>query len=487
MHINLPPFFAVACLAFTYTSHSEVPSTSAQTEKNVLLLCIDDLRPDLKSFGVDYIHSPNIDRLADSGRAFHRHYVNAPTCGASRFTLLTGQYGPSSNQSLFKRAKKVNANATAVPPSMPEWFRKNGYTTVSVGKVSHHPGGWGGEDWYDNNILEMPGAWNRQLMPTGQWKHPRGAMHSLAHGEIKPIGSFSKHKVDAFQSVEGDDSIYHDGLISEVGIEQLKDLATSDKPFFLAIGFIKPHLPFGSPARYMEPYQDIKLPEIPYPEKPDWQSTWHNSFEFSNQYHHYGKDPRQDNEYADEVRRHYVACVSYVDKMVGDILNTLEESGKADNTIVVLWSDHGWNLGEHAIWGKHNLFEEALRSPLIISSPGMKEAGVKTDAIVETTDLFPTLCELNGLEVPDFAHGVSLLPALEDPKDKGHPAYSYYNNAQTIRTESYRLTLHKDGYAELYDHQTPEKESLNIAEENPQRVEALKQLLLQESLLHKAN
>lgn len=462
-------------------------SATETSKKNVLLICVDDLRPELNSFGVDYIHSPNIDRLANSGRAFHHHYVNAPTCGASRFTLLTGQYGSSSNQALFTRAKKIKAQETPVPPSLPEWFRKNGYKTVSVGKVSHHPGGWGGEDWYDNNILEMPEAWDRQIMPTSKWKHPRGAMHSLAHGEIKPIGSFSKHKVDAFQSVEGEDTIYHDGLIGQAGVEQLKDLSSSDSPFFLAIGFIKPHLPFGSPARYMDPYKDVELPAISYPEKPDWKSTWHGSSEFFNQYHHYGQDPRSDADYADEVRRHYAACVTYVDKMVGDILNTLEKSGKADDTIVVLWGDHGWNLGEHAIWGKHNLFEEALRSPLIISTPGLKQAGQKTNAIAETADIFPTLCELNGLEVPDFLHGESLLPILEDPSAKGHPAYSYWRNTKTIRTATHRLTLHKDGYAELYDHTSPLKESQNLAEENPQLVESLKKILLQESAAHPIN
>ncbi|MDQ8197891.1 sulfatase [Pelagicoccus enzymogenes] len=468
-------------LLFTLALNAE-PET--YTPKNVLLICVDDLRPELKSFGVDYIHSPNIDRLANSGRAFHRHYVNAPTCGASRYSLLTGQYGSSNNQALFTRAKQMEKSDASVSPSLPEWFRKNGYKTVSVGKVSHHPGGWGGEDWYDNNILEMPNAWDRQLMPTGQWKHPRGAMHSLAHGEIKPIGSFSKHKVDAFQSVEGKDTIYHDGLIGEAGVEQLKDLSSSETPFFLAIGFIKPHLPFGSPARYMEPYKDVELPAIPYPEKPDWPSTWHGSGEFFSQYHHYGKDPRTDADYADKVRRHYAACVSYVDKMVGHILETLEASGKADETIVVLWGDHGWNLGEHSIWGKHNLFEEALRAPLIIATPNMKNAGEKTEAIVETTDIFPTLCELNGLPFPDFVHGESLVPILENPDASGHPAYSYWKNAKTIRTETHRFTLHEDGYAELYDHTSPFKESLNIADQNPQLVESYKQLLQQESSLH---
>ncbi|MBK1879814.1 sulfatase [Pelagicoccus mobilis] len=454
-------------------------AAAKESKKNVLLICIDDLRPELKSFGVDYIHSPNIDRLADSGRAFHHHYVNAPTCGASRYTMLTGRYGPNGNQALFQRAQKLEQDENAVTPSMPEWFRKNGYTTVSVGKVSHHPGGWGGEDWYDNNTLEMPGAWDRQIMPTGQWKHPRGAMHGLAHGEIKPIGSFSEHKLEALQSSEGDDTIYHDGLIADEGTEQLKDLAASDKPFFLAIGLIKPHLPFGSPKKYMAPYEGRELPPIDHPEKPDWRTTWHGSGEFFKQYLHHGKDPREDTEYADEVRRHYAACVTYADKHVGDILDTLKETGRDKDTIVVLWGDHGWHLGEHAIFGKHCLFEEALRSPLIISDPDMKKAGKKTDAIVETVDIFPTLCELTELDHPEFTHGRSLVSQIKKPNAKGHIAFAYQGNTQTVRNASYRMTLHKDGYVELYNHSSPEKETKNIAEQNPQIVEELKSLIIE--------
>ncbi len=445
-------------------------------KKNILLICVDDLRPELRSFGVDYIQSPNIDRLAASGRAFHNHYVNAPTCGASRYTMLTGRYGSYGNSALFARAEQIK-NEQDVPPSMPEWFRKNGYKTVSVGKVSHHPGGWGGEDWYDQNILEMPGAWDRQLMPTGRWKHPRGAMHSLVHGEIKPIGSFSKHKMEALQAAEGEDTDYHDGLIADEGLEQLEDLAGSDKPFFLAIGLIKPHLPFGAPRRYMDPYEDVDLPPIAHPEKPSWKSTWHASGEFFNQYFHHGQDPNEDSAYADKVRRHYAACVSYVDHHVGEILSKLKETGRDKDTIVVLWGDHGWHLGEHAIWGKHCLFEEALRSPLIISVPGMNDPGVKTNAVVETLDLFPTLCELTGLEQPDFVHGASLAPQIKSPNAKGHTAMAYIGNARTLRTDRYRLTLHKDGYVELYDHDSSDKETRNIARQNPRKVEELTQAL----------
>jgi iduronate 2-sulfatase len=436
----------------------------------------------LKSFGVDYIHSPNIDQLAASGRAFHRHYVQAPTCGASRFAMLTGLYGPTGNHAIFKRADQLRNNPDSVPPSMPEWFRQNGYTTVSVGKVSHHPGGWGGEDWDDQTKIEMPGAWDRQLMPSGDWKHPRGAMHGLAHGEIRGGRSYTENKMDALQSADGPDTIYNDGLIADEGTDQLTKLAAADKPFFLAIGLIKPHLPFGSPAKYMEPYEKSELPAIPHPMKPQWRTTWHKSGEFFNQYNHGGKDPRKDAAYADKVRRHYAACVTYADKHVGDILTALKESGKDDNTVVVLWGDHGWNLGEHAIWGKHCLFEESLRSPLVVRYPGMSEPGKKSTAVVETVDIFPTLCELAKLPVPDFGHGVTLMPQLADPNAPGHAAFGYHGKAQTIRTDTHRMVLHSDGYVELYDHRSTKKETENEAEQQLRIREELAELIAAKKL-----
>ena len=256
---------------------------------NVLLLCIDDLRPELKCFGADYIHSPNIDRLAEQGRSFLRHYVNAPSCGPSRFTLLTGRYGPYGNNAIFKRAETMGKNPGTVFPSMPEWFRAHGYTTVSVGKVSHHPGGRGGKDWNDPNEIEMPGAWDRHLMPVGAWEHPRGAMHGLANGEIR----IKSGDMDVFQSSEGPDEIYPDGLIVNEGWRSSSKLAADEKPFFLAVGVIRPHLPFGAPAEYMKPYKGIEMPDVPHPEKPQGKTTWHNSGEFM-RYNRWGKDPRED-------------------------------------------------------------------------------------------------------------------------------------------------------------------------------------------------
>ncbi|HSH09978.1 MAG TPA: sulfatase [Oceanipulchritudo sp.] len=440
--------------------------------RNVLLICIDDLRPEIHSFGADYIHSPNMDKLAAEGRAFTRHYVNAPSCGPSRYTLLTGRYGYSDNNALVKRAQQLSRDAGSFPPSMPEWFRMNGFTTVSVGKVSHHPGGLGGTDWNDPDELEMPNAWDRHLMPVGEWQHPRGAMHGLAFGKIRKTSS--EHPV--YEAAEGADTIYPDGLIADEALRQLEELAAGDQPFFLAVGLIKPHLPFGCPKQYLDLYQGVDLPPIPHPEKPTGTTTWHGSGEFK-QYQRWGRDPNQDPEFADELRRHYAACVSYADAQVGKLIEKLKASGAAEDTVVVIWGDHGWHLGEHAVWGKHTLFEESLRSPLIIGYPGITDPGVSTNAVVETLDLFPTLCDLAGVRPPEFVSGTSLLPQLNNPAEAGHPVVAYWREAKTVRTDRHRLIVHNSGEVELYDHSSAEQETLNIADENPGLVEILKQTL----------
>lgn len=456
---------ATACLAFGL-----VALAAAAERPNVLLLCVDDLRPELACYGKPYIHSPSIDQLASRGRIFHRHYVQAPTCGASRYTLLTGQYGSASNGALFARAKLIRQQADDVSPSMPAWFRAHGYTTVSVGKVSHHPGGRGGPDWDDDEEPEMPNSWDRHLLPAGPWQHPRGGMHGLANGEIRGDAS----KMDVFQSIEGEDSIYPDGLITDASIQQLKQLdADADRPFFLAVGIIRPHLPFGAPAKYMQHYRSADLPPIPHPSKPTGKTTWHRSGEFM-KYNRWGRNPNDDRAFATEVRRHYAACVTYADAQIGRVLKQLDDLGLRENTVIVLWGDHGWHLGEHAIWGKHALFEESLRSPLIVSYPGIPDGGVSTSAIVETLDLFPTLCDLVGLPKHEASEGVSLRTLLEDPKSDGHPAVSYFKSAKTIRDERYRMIAHKTGEVELYDHESDELETRNLADAHPEIVRKLR-------------
>lgn len=449
---------------------------AATESPNVLLLCIDDLRPELGCYGVDYIQSPNIDALAARGRIFSRHYVQAPTCGASRYTLLTGEYGAYGNMEIFNRGKKLKADPTSIPPSLPAWFRQHGYTTVSVGKVSHHPGGRGGPDWDDPGIIEMPNSWDRHLMPSGSWKHPRGIMHGLAHGEIRGKAK----EMDVFQSVDGPDSIYPDGLITDEALKQMDLLSknSKEKPFFLAVGIIRPHLPFGAPAKYMKPYQDATLPATPHAEKPSGKTTWHGSGEFM-KYNRWNRDPNQDADFALDVRKNYAACVTYADALVGRILKRLDELNLRDNTIVALWGDHGWHLGEHAVWGKHTLFEESLRSPLIISYSGIPHQGKTTNSIVESIDIFPTLCDLTSLKKPGHLNGTSLLPILENPEAPGHPAYSYKGNTRSIRTDSHRLIAHKDGHLELYDQRTAEGQKTNSADSNPQMAKSLFEKLQQ--------
>ncbi|MEW4486556.1 sulfatase [Thalassoglobus sp. JC818] len=450
-----------------------LPNLSAEdAAKNVLLICVDDLRPELKCFGVDYIHSPNIDQLAKNGRAFHRHYVQAPTCGASRYTLLTGQYGGAGNNAIFDRAKKLLSKPETVSPSMPAWFRQHGYTTVSVGKVSHHPGGRGGPDWNDDDQPEMPNSWDRHLLPAGEWQHPRGWMHGLAHGEIRR----NAKEMDVFQAEEGPDSIYPDGISIETALEQIDQLTKEAKSFFLAVGILRPHLPFGAPKQYLTHYSDATFPEIPHPSRPNGKTTWHGSGEFM-KYNRWGQDPNSDADFALAVRQHYAACVSYADAQVGKLIQKLNQSGTADETVIVLWGDHGWHLGEHAVWGKHTLFEESLRSPLIISYKDMPHPGASTKAIVESIDLFPTLCDLTGIEMPNDVDGVTLRPWLTSPEKDGHPAISYFRNARTVRTDDYRLIAHSSGESELYDENSEAGETQNIANQHPEAVERLNRIL----------
>ena len=457
-------------IAFSVLLALGSPTYGQKPRKNVLLICVDDLRPELNSFGASYIHSPNIDELAKSGRSFHRHYVNSPSCGSSRYTLLTGLYGPGGNNALFERSERIKNSPDSVPPSMPAWFKDNGYTTVSIGKVSHHPGGLGGSDWDDESNLEMPNSWDQSLMPTGDWKHPRGAMHGLAHGQIR--GGESKVKMPVLQSEPGPDENYPDGLITDKTIKQIEGLAAADKPFFLAVGIIRPHLPFGAPAKYMEHYRDVELPPIPHPNKPEGETTWHRSGEFMKYAREGDKDPRVDAQYADTVRRHYAACVTFADAQVGRIIKALNNTKVADDTIIVLWGDHGWHLGEHSVWGKHTLFEESLLAPLIIVTPNMKLPGEKTDAMVSTVDIFPTLCELADLKVPDFAVGRSLLPQLADPTVDGHDVVAYLGNNTTLRTKDKRLIVHDDRFVELYDY-LGVGETKNVAKENDELVKKL--------------
>lgn len=429
----------------------------------MLLILVDDLRPELACYGAAHVVSPNIDQLAREGRRFTRHYVQAPTCGASRYAFLIGRYARGSegrgNDALARRARAPGAHG----PSLPQVFREAGYTTVSVGKVSHHPGGRMGPNWDSDDELEMPLAWTRHSMPSGAWGSPRGAMHGLADGLVRRRGETPAH-----EAADGPLTSYPDGLVSERALAELETLADDGAPFLLAVGFLRPHLPFGVPARFLGHYEDVAWPPTPHPQRPAGPSTWHASGEFFGGYDHGGRDPREDADYARVLRTHYAACVTYVDHLVGQLLERVRALGLEDDTIVVLWGDHGWHLGEHDVWGKHTLFEESLRTPLVMRVPGLPRSGDASAAVVESVDLFPTLCELVGLEAPSGHDGTSLLPQLEHPEAPGRAAVGYRRDAETLRTERFRLVRHlRDGATaevELYDHGTDPGETLNVAD-----------------------
>ncbi len=450
--------------------------TAWAAQPNVLLLCVDDLRPELKSFGAEHIHSPAMDSLANSGRAFTRHFVQAPTCGASRYSLLTGRYATSPARRSNDAFLNYAPHAADEPPSLPAQFRQHGYRTVSVGKVSHRPAGLGGPEWNDPAKPEMPGAWDVNVMPPGPWETPRKAMHGYADGVARMADGSSP----AVENRPGDDTLYPDGWITGEALRQLETLAKNDQPFFLAVGIMKPHLPFACPQKYADLYRDVEFPPIPHPEKPAGLSTWHQSREFMGTYSHDGRDPRTDAGYANELLRAYAACVSFADAQVAQLLARLDELKLTDDTIVVLWGDHGWHLGEHAVWGKHTLFEESLRAPLVIRVPEMKDPGVAANQIVETTDIYPTLCDLTGVPVPQGLSGKSLRPLLEQPADSGGVAVAYQGRDETIRTPDYRLIRHGNGENpryELYDHRADPGETRNVSADQPDVVRELTTLL----------
>ncbi len=405
---------------------------------NILLICIDDLRADTGYGGAKFVDTPNLDALAGEGRAFLNHYVAVPTCGASRYAMLTGQSPLESgvktgNGAFQQRAKHPTENRA---PSMPQHFRANGYHTVAIGKVSHHPGGMAGENWADPKQLDLPESWGENLMPCGPWKTPQAAMHGYAGGKARERG-----KSPVFETTDKGDRGYPDGWIAEAGQEKLAELSKSDRPWLLAVGLIKPHLPFTAPDEDLVWQKAHPVGPIKFAGKPKERLiTWHGSGEFGAYFS--PAKPNQDAAYADEVRQHYFASVRYVDRQVGKLLDALEKSGEADQTIVVVWSDHGFMLGERGIWGKHCLYEEALKSPLIIKTPGMAKPGQAADGLAGSASIFHTLCDLSGLSVPEAASkSPTLLAMLADPDaDGAEVVVSSWGTAVSYRTGDYRVT-----------------------------------------------
>ncbi len=302
---------------------------------------------------------------------------------------------------------------------------------------------------------------------------------------MRPNDAGSKGKGPAFEAADVPDNAYGDGARTDLAITQLQKFAQGKKPFFMAIGYRKPHLPFNAPKKYWNKYseKEIELADNPFLPKGSTNYTIYNFNELRN---YYGI-PKDNNVLPDDLSRKlihgYYACISYIDAQVGRVLNELDRQNLRENTIIVLWGDHGWKLGEHGMWCKHTPFELDCRVPLIISAPGLKYAGKKTRALSELVDIYPTLCELSGLEIPDHLEGNSLVPVLKEPSRVWKKAVFTQTTKHarmqqdpekvvtgySVKTEKYRYTewtshKNRDVLArELYDHQTDPHENENIA------------------------
>lgn len=468
-----------AALLTHYTAEAKQP--------NILFICIDDLRTQIGAYGCDNMVTPNLDQIAANGRLFLNQYVQVPTSGASRAALLTG-IEPQSKDAVnnhYLTNKLKGSVETDTPETFVHHLRRNGYYTVGMGKISHMPDGETTHN--DKTVRELPFSWDKFVNdPDSPWPKGDGLLHSYANGASRYDGT-GYHP--AFESLDVPDESYPDGVLANLATAELEELAKCDKPFFMAVGFFKPHLPFSAPKKYWDMYNEEDIDKSPNRDVPQGVSSvfLHNSAEFSNQYSHpekAGAGKILSEEYARDLRHAYYAAMSYSDAQVGKVMSKLKELGLDENTVVIVWGDHGWHLGDHTIWGKHSMFERALNSTFIISTPDIKSAGESTDALVATVDIYPTICEITGIERPEGIDGTSIMPIVNDPNATTRDeVFSYWNKAVSLRTERYRMALFDDGKRQevmLFDHTVDPYETFNVAEQNPKIVNKLTKQILKE-------
>lgn len=462
---------------------------------NILFIPVDDLRPELGCYGIDHIKTPHIDRLAGKGMVFTRTYCQQAVCNPSRASLLTGLRPDSIRVWDLKTDFRLNVPDVV---TLPQFFKQNGYISIGLGKTFH-------------NTIPDTVSWTKKPHIKGFPFDPDAVYANqenllIQQDKIQKMKDQGKSSIDqlghwyvkakATERADVDDDFYFDGAQTTLAIDILKELSTDNKPFFLSVGYYRPHLPFNAPEKYWDMYnpEDIPLAENQY--FPDGCPSFavHGDAELRS-YVDCNDLPHPDDkpwsiERQREMIHGYYASVSYVDAQIGRLLDALEELQLDENTIVVLWGDHGWKLGEHNGWCKMTNYEIDTRVPLIISGYGVKARAEHCNALTEFVDIYPTLCEMAGLKIPEHLQGSSMVPLLEVPdRNWKSAAFSQYllgrfgppsmrtheRMGYAIRTDRYRYVEwymwdktanRKLEYldCELYDHLTDPFENMNIAD-----------------------
>lgn len=467
--MNRRDFLAVCATA---SLSALVPRLAAQPPRprpNVLFIAVDDLRPELNCYGRTHIVSPNLDRLAATGLLFTRTYCQQAVCAPSRTSLLTG-LRPDSTQ-VYDLVTHFRDTVPEVV-TLPEHFKNHGYFSTGIGKI-YHGGRLNDERSWSEPYLRIDGA--RGYVEEESIAYVRQRQETIRQA---PPAARARMRAYSFPFEAGDvpDNAYTDGRMTEIAEETLERLAGQDQPFFFAVGYYKPHLPFNCPKRFWDLYDPDSISLADNPFAPDGAPSiaLHNFGELRN----YRDVPRGNEPLSNELMHSlihgYYACVSYIDHCIGRLLDKLEELGRDRDTLIIVWGDHGFHLGDHGLWCKHSNFENATWVPMLLRVPGAASAGTPCHALTEFVDIYPSLCELAGLPLPPHLEGTSFAPLVENPRRPWkRAAFSQYPRGGTImgysmRTERYRYTewIRQGGATEaveLYDYDTDPQGNVNLA------------------------
>jgi arylsulfatase A-like enzyme len=454
---------------FLFSSFAILHSSFAAKPLNVLFIAVDDLRPEIGCYGAEHMKTPHMDRLAKNGLLFERAYCQVAVCNPSRNSVLSGTRPDTTG--IFDNQHFLRLQMPDVV-TLPQHFKNHGYTTLSHGKIFHHserepgddPQSWSEPAWYHGE-------------PYRHWFNQESLDYVRRLKALPKAQQPKQLRAAPFEAADEPDDLYPDGQTALKAIETLKRLKSDGKPFFLGLGFVKPHLPFTCPQKYWDlyPEKSVQLALNAQRPKDAPEPAFHNNYELRS----YGTVPENGkipDTMALKLIRGYRACVSFMDAQLGRVLDELERLGLRESTLIVLWGDHGYHLGENGLFTKMTNFEHGTRVPLIVSLPGMKTAGQRTTALVELVDLYPTLAELCALPLPKHLEGTSFAPLLENPGQSWKKAaFSQYLRpgkppfmGRSIRTERWRYTewhnlKQQPAGAELYDELNDPQETVNLA------------------------